>query len=74
MNKAGGIESLFIVYWSDVLTTDGSGNASGTIDITEAFPLNTSYIFTAHYGYDVIKKEATHQNPLNLFGILLLFH
>lgn len=57
MNRAGGIESLFIVYWSDVLTTDGSGNASGTIDITEAFPLNTSYIFTAHYGYDANQER-----------------
>lgn len=50
---AGGIESLFNNIWSRVVSTDETGNAEGIITIDDSFPKNTSYVFMAHYGYDV---------------------
>lgn len=56
--QAGGIETLFITIWSDVVGTDDNGKANGVIEINETFPKNTSYIFTAHYGYDANQEKS----------------
>jgi len=45
-----GIQNLFINIWSDVISTDGDGFATGDILLNENWPM-TSYLFTAHYGY-----------------------
>ena len=58
IEKAGGIESLFINIWSDVITTKENGQAEGIIQINETFPRNTVYLFNAHYGYDAEQERS----------------
>lgn len=57
MQRAGGIENLFITIWSDVVGTGENGQAEGIIQINESFPKNTAYIFMAHYGYDANQER-----------------
>ena len=57
IEKAGGLENLFVNIWSDVITTNENGQAEGIIQITETFPRNTVYLFNAHYGYDAEQER-----------------
>lgn len=45
-----GVENLFVNIWSDVISTNDDGFATGDILLNENWPM-TSYLFTAHYGY-----------------------
>jgi len=50
ITAAGGIGRLMVDMWSDIRTTDGDGNLTGTIDLDPTWP-KTLYFFNAHYGY-----------------------
>jgi len=50
ITAAGGVGRLMVDMWSDIRTTDGDGNLTGTIDLDPTWP-KTLYFFNAHYGY-----------------------
>lgn len=74
---AGGLESLFNNIWSRVVSTNETGDAEGIITIDDSFPKNTSYIFMAHYGYDVEQEKGdtrkTVQFVWDIASISLMF-
>jgi hypothetical protein len=54
------ISQAIVSVWSDVITTDSKGVATGTIDFDPRWP-ESEYTLTIHYGYSAMGEKSTEQ-------------
>ena len=67
-----GFENLFITVWSDVKTTANNGDWETQITFKESWPKNTTYLLTAHYGYDKDMESSNWTKSVNFWGEVVL--
>ena len=67
-----GFENLFISVWSDVITTADNGDGEIQLTFKKEWPKNTSYLQTAHYGYDNDMESSNWTKTFNFWKDIVL--